>query len=82
MSKITETMVIPMILHNSETWTNLKSKDVEELEKIQKHILSKIFGMSANTPYWLILTETRTWPMEKRIHYKKSYVFTSFDKIR
>ena len=70
--KIMETMIIPMILHNSETWTNLKSKDIEELEKIQKHILNKIFGMSANNPYWGILAETGTWPMEKRIHYKKA----------
>ena len=37
--KILETVIIPTLINNAETWTNITNKEMDEIEKMQKTIL-------------------------------------------
>ena len=72
---IMEAIIMPTILANSETWTNLTKGEIDELEKMQKKVLRKLLGMPKTAPYWGMLAETGSWPMENRIEYKKLMLY-------
>ena len=48
-----------------------KSKEIEELEKLQGHCLRSLLEIPSTTPYITILMETGIWPVEYQIQYKK-----------
>ena len=56
--KILETVIIPTLINNAETWTNITNKEMVEIEKMHKTILQRIFKIKRNTPYWGILSES------------------------
>ena len=72
---IMEAIIMPTILANSETWTNLTQGEIELLEKMQKKVLRKLLGMTKTAPYWGMLAETGSWPVENRIEYKKLMLY-------
>ena len=49
--KILETVIIPTLINNAETWTNITNKEMDEIEKIEK-MQKRIFKIKRNTPYW------------------------------
>ena len=73
--KIYETVVIPTLFANIETWSYIKEKEYTELESMQGKILKGIFEMPQCTPYWGMIAETRVWPARCRIEYKKLMLF-------
>ena len=50
--EILETVIIPTLINNAETWTNITNKEIDEIENMQKTILQRIFKIKRNTPYW------------------------------
>ena len=82
--KIYETIVVPTIFSNIETWGVIKEEEMEELEKIQGKIIRRMTGQMSTTPYWGIIAETGIWPVRHRIEYKKIMLYhniiTSEDK--
>ena len=71
---IMEAIIMPTILANSETWTKLTKREIEKLEKMEKKVLRKLLGVPKTTPYWGMLAETGSWPMENRIEYVGFYM--------
>jgi hypothetical protein len=61
----------PIILYNTETWTNVKKKEIQNLEVIQKDILYKLYKLPQSTPYYGVLSEMHIWTVEIQIKNKK-----------
>ena len=66
-----ELAIIPALLYNSETWCGITEECIEELDKLQNLFLRVILQTSKGTPKPALLWETKTWPMELRIAYRK-----------
>ena len=77
---IMETMIMPTILNNTETWTNTTKKEMETIEMMQKDILTALFHLPISTPYWGVLEESGSWPMSSRIMYRKLMLFQNLIK--
>ena len=60
-----------MITFNTETWSNIRKEEMEEMEKIQKNILFRLYEMPRSTPYKAFLSEIGIWTIERQIQYKK-----------
>ena len=73
--KIYETVVVPTLFANIETWGRVSEKDLKELERLQAKVLRGMFRQIATTPYWGLLAEVGIWPVENRIEYKKIMLF-------
>ena len=73
--KIYETVVVPTIFANIETWGTIKERDIKELEGIQYKIMKAMFEQVSTTPYWGLLAETGIWPVKSRIEYKKIMLY-------
>lgn len=73
--KIYETVVVPTIFANVETWSHIKEAEIKELEGIQYRLLRGSLEQKMNTPYWGLLAETGVWPVENRIEYKKIMLY-------
>ena len=48
-----------------EAWTNIRSVEMREIEKIQRKTLKVIFQLPVSTTYTGIIMETRIWPAEQ-----------------
>ena len=73
--KIFETVVVPTIFANVETWGSIKEEEIKELERIQGKIIRRILEQVATTPYWGLIAETGIWPVRQRLEYKKVMLF-------
>ena len=73
--KIYETVVVPTIFANIETWGTIKERDIKELEGIQYKIMKAMFEQVSTTPYWGLIAETGIWPVKSRIEYKKIMLY-------
>ena len=73
--KIYETVVVPTLFANIETWSHISDMEIKELENLQYRILKGMFGMPLCTPYWGIIAESGIWPVTSRIHYRKIMLF-------
>ena len=73
--KIYETVVVPTVFSNIETWGVMQENEVKELESIQYKILRGILEQKMTTPYWGIIAETGIWPVRNRTKYKKIMLF-------
>ena len=69
-----ETTVLPMMLYNIEV-VNIKTEEMEELEKIQKTAITKMYELPKSTPYWGIIIETGIWPIKYKIAYKQMMLY-------
>ena len=75
--KVYETVVVPTLFANTETWSNVTENELNELEKMQYKILREIYEQPQSTPYWGIIAESGIWPVAHRIEYKKIMLFHS-----
>ena len=73
--EIFESTVIPTIYHNVETWSKITGKEIEQLEKMQKDILTDIFELPKSTPYLGLLSEVGIWPFEELMEFKRIMLF-------
>ena len=68
--KLYNAIAKPMITFNTETWSNIRKEEMEEIEKIQKNILFRLYEMPRSTPYKVFLSEIGIWTIERQIQYK------------
>ena len=66
-----EATVIPSILANTETWTNITKKEMEMLDKAQYRMMLIIYEQKQGTPYLGMLNETGFWPFSFIVKYKQ-----------
>ena len=81
---IYSSVVIPTLFTNIETWSRISTREMEELEKIQKDSLTWILELPISTPYKGLLSELGIWPVEQQMEYKRlsilHQILTSEDK--
>ena len=68
-------IVVPTLLYNMETASNMKKGEYERLEKMQGKALRRICELPASTPYWGILAELGVYPLEFVIHQKRLMLY-------
>ena len=68
--KIYETVVVPTLFANLETWSTISENERKKLENMQFRILRGMFELPQCTPYRGILAEAGIWPITHRIEYK------------
>ena len=68
-------IVVPTLLYNMETASNMKKGEYERLEKMQGKALRRICELLASTPYWGILAELGVYPLEFVIHQKRLMLY-------
>ena len=73
--KIYETVVIPTLFANIETWSSITDTEMMELERIQYRMLKGMLAQPQCKPYWGLRAETGVWPVMNRIEYKKIMLF-------
>ena len=66
-----DTMIMPTILSNTETWSELLIYEAHMMEQIQYESLSYLLEQKKNTSYWGLLIETGIWPVQQKIDKKK-----------
>ena len=69
--KIYETVVVPTLYANVETWSEIDDKEAKELENMQLRILRGMFELPMCTPYWGIIAESGVWPIRKKLNIRK-----------
>ena len=76
--------VIPTLFTNIETWSTITSKEIDQLEKMQKDILTSIMDLPKSTPYMGLLSELGLWPVQQLMEYNRlvlvHQIFNSDDK--
>ena len=72
-----EKVVLPTITYNMESTTNMKNKEMEDMEMIQGKMLRKIYKVPPSTPYWGLLIELGMRPIEYIIHSKRLMLYYS-----
>ena len=65
------TVAIPTVFTNIETWSRVSNKEMEQLERIQKDMLTSLLELPPGTPYRGILAETGIWPIEQLFEYRR-----------
>ena len=69
--KLLQTITIPKIYFNSETWTNLTKCEIEKIDNIVSSSLKKLIGLPRTTPTLGLYAETGIAPARHHIAQKK-----------
>ena len=64
---IWEVAILPMLLYNSECWTGITSRTMEDLEDIQRRFLRHLVGVGSGCPIPALYWETGCMPIKYRI---------------
>ena len=67
--KLLDTCHMTALTYGIETWANIRSVEMREIEKIQWKALKRIFQLPVSTTYTDIIMETGIWPAEQKIQY-------------
>ena len=70
-NKLYLTKALPYVSSNMETWSAISKGEMISVERMQKDILMRLYGMPKTTPYEPFLSEVGIWPMKHYINYKK-----------
>ncbi|XP_066934534.1 uncharacterized protein [Clytia hemisphaerica] len=70
-NKLYLTKALPYVTSNMETWSAISKSEMASIEKMQKDMLLRIYGMPKTTPYEPFLSELGIWPIRHYINYKK-----------
>ena len=70
-----ETVVIPTLLFNTETWVNVTKEEMNSINKGHYEVMRKAFEQGESTPYYGILMETGSWPYSYVVIYKRLMYF-------
>ena len=68
---IFELAIIPMLIHNCDTWYKIDENDMNELENLQNLFLNILFQVPSSTPKSAGVWETGTLLMQNRISERK-----------
>ena len=66
-----ESTIIKALYYDSETWTNLRITDMEQLEVLQGKVLKGLLGLPDVTPYLGLLCELDILPIKLVLTYRK-----------
>ena len=66
-----EVAVIPSLLNNSETWTDLEEEQIERMEDLQNMLLRILFNTAKTTPKALLYWDTGVLPISYKIDQHK-----------
>ena len=69
--KLMEVVIIPKIYYNSETWTNIRTSDINSIDKITLRCLKRLLKLPESTPGYGLYAETGIMPAEQQITKKK-----------
>ena len=69
-----QSLFLSTVLFNSQTWSKLRKKDIEELKNIQLRFLKKIMGVAKSTCNAFIYLELGVLPIDYEIH-KRQLMF-------
>ena len=72
---VNDTLAVPAIYYNIETWTNLRQNDILKLRSIQGKVVRGLIGLPKSTPVWGMLYELGILPIMKIIIYKKLMLY-------
>ena len=64
-------IIIPKLLLNAETWRNLSKKNLNDLEIIQNTAIKRLMMLPASTPSSIIRSELGIWTVQNQIAFKK-----------
>ena len=66
-----EVAVIPSLINNSETWTELEENQLERMEDLQSMLLRTLFNTAKTTPRALLYWDTGVLPISYKIEQQK-----------
>ena len=58
-----------------EVWGNMKTGEVEELDKVQGGSLKRLLKVGNTTSYMGVLFETGIWPVSYQLSYKRLMLY-------
>ena len=73
--KYYETIILPKLLTNAETWSSLTTENLRELEGIQNRAIKRLLRLPQGTPSQGLLNELGMWNIETIILSKKLMYF-------
>ena len=68
-------IIVPKLLHNSETWSNLNKTEIKEIEKIYSQAIKRLIGIPYSTPTIGLFIELGIPSIEELIEKKKLMYF-------
>ena len=68
---IWELALIPSLINNCSTWTNISTESVERLDKLQNTFLQMLFSVSQSCPKPVLCWDTATMLMQVRVDKSK-----------
>ena len=66
-----QSLFLPVILYNAQSWSNLTKTDLLSLQRIQLKFIKRIFYAPSSTPNSLTYLETGILPISYEIHIKQ-----------
>ena len=66
-----QTIFLPVMLLNAETWFNISQKNIDDLESMDKNLLRKILDAPSKTPIVSLYLELGCIPVRYLIKYKR-----------
>ena len=63
--------IIPALLYNAETWTQMSKESEQKLEKLQNTMFCYLFGVPETTPTPILRFEVGSLTIKEKIHVKK-----------
>ena len=72
---IYERTIVPAITFNLECWTEIATKDVERMEKLQAKMLKRLLNLPKTTPYMGLLKEIGIWTLDKQLLYQRLMLY-------
>ena len=69
-----QSLFLSTMLFNSQTWSNIRKKDIDDLHKVQSKFLKKVIGVPSSTCNSFIYLELGVLPIEYEIH-KRQLVY-------
>lgn len=76
-----EKAVIPMLLNNADTWTDMNEEAWKELNYIQNHFMRALFELPVGSPKPILCWDTASLSMENRVNLKKLNLAVHLKKL-
>ena len=61
-------LFVSTVLFNSQTWSGIRKKDIDQLQIVQLKFLKRILNLPSSTPNSFLFLELGVLPIEKEIH--------------
>ena len=65
--KLLDAPSMQALIHGIEAWEYIKKEEINEMKRIQRKALKRVFKLPVITTHTEILGKTGLWPAEQRI---------------